>query len=68
MDFGYEIQFWGEGTSHVDSILVVRYDTGSRSILSINTDGTCLKIGNSYNDAGGDSCYQKEVSSNKEKE
>ena len=60
----YEIQFWGEGTNTVDDILVVNFSTLSgelqgRSMLFLNASGTCLTLGNSYNDAGGDSNFKK---------
>lgn len=58
-ELDYEVQFWGEGTNHVDEILVVKYGTGGISILLIDISGTCLRLVNSYNDVGGDLTFQK---------
>ena len=60
----YEIQFWGEGTNTIDDILVVNFSTltgelQGRSMLFLNSAGICLTLGNSYNDAGGDSNFKR---------
>ena len=60
----YEIKFWGEGTNTVDDILVINFFTllgepQGTSMLLLNTSGTCLTLGNSYNDAGGNSNFKR---------
>ncbi len=60
----YEIVFWGEGSNTVDDILVIRFfkltgEFKGTSMLFLNTSGTCLTLGNSYNDAGGDLNFKR---------
>ena len=63
---GYEIEFWDEGTTTVslETLVVIYVDlvTGrptGRSILSLSKAGVCLTLIDSYDDAGGDTFYQK---------
>jgi hypothetical protein len=55
----FEIRFWGEGTPLVEDLLVIDFykvsgEFRGRSLLSLNANGKCMTLINSYNDAGGD--------------
>lgn len=55
----FRIEYWEDGTNIADEPLTILYSdnqTGefNRSILFLNSSATCLKLVNSYNDAGGD--------------
>jgi hypothetical protein len=57
----YVVQLWGEGTTLEEETLVVKFEeTGWQSMLKISTSGKYLSLVNSYNDAGGDICLQKQ--------
>ncbi len=61
----YEIRHWGEGTNTVDEQLVIilrRAKTGEHlgtSIMFLSTASTCLRLVNSYDDAGGDMLFKR---------
>lgn len=58
-EMGYEVQFWGVETGSNNPPLAVRYEDGGLSMLVINSKGECMGLINSFNDAGGDSCFEK---------
>jgi hypothetical protein len=62
-DLPYDIKFWGEGTNTVDSNLALRtYRTStnfSSSFLSLDQGLFCMKLINSYDDAGSDVTLKK---------
>jgi hypothetical protein len=56
----YTLQFWGEGSNNIDEIPVVKYGNGRTSMLFLSTSGSCLRLVNSYDDAGEDLELQRE--------
>ena len=66
LESNYEIKYWGEGTNTVDEQLNIWFfkpqtaEYGGTSVLFLSTSSTCLKLVNSYDDAGGD-LYLKRI-------
>lgn len=64
-EVNYKIEFLGEGTNLEDEQLVITYINprtamhDGTSMLFLSSSSTCLKLVNSYNDAGGDLSFKR---------